>query len=256
MRRIRLSLGSACILFCAGLIVAGSIGSCSFYRLVISEPVPLPETEQAAGMQVSDDGTVTFVKERLEISIRPMTDEELNRQFAAHSDVGRFSTNPYTYGNWKDPETGRPPTRFTVFSLKVKNYTYPKMKVDPLKAIIITANGRRYSSLSIHQIEEYYRPYAVGYAGNAYARYEARKDILKESLYAGDVVFSGQEASGYVVFPKLYKDVEQITLWLKDIALRFDFRDEPVETLDAQFLFRRDIERVSVTHSSSSRVDQ
>jgi len=207
---------------------------------------PLPEVEQTPGMHVSDDGTVTFIKGRLEISVRPMTDEELNRQFATNSDDGIFCTNPYTYGNWKDPELGRPPKRFTVFLLKVKNYAYPKIKVDPSRAVIVTTNGRRYPSLGLRDLEEYYRSYIVGYAGNAYRRYEERKDILKKTLYPGDFVFSGQEVSGYLVFPKLHRDVKRLTLWLRDIALRFDYRDEPLETLDIKFLFKRDIKRVSV----------
>ena len=31
---------------------------------------------------VADDGSVLFTKERLEIRVRPMTDDELNRQFS------------------------------------------------------------------------------------------------------------------------------------------------------------------------------
>ena len=42
----------------------------------------------AAEMVVSDDGTVVYVRDRLEISVRPMTDEELNRQFPLFSKDG------------------------------------------------------------------------------------------------------------------------------------------------------------------------
>ena len=36
---------------------------------------------QGSSMKILDDGTVTFVQNRLEVSVRPMTDEEINRQF-------------------------------------------------------------------------------------------------------------------------------------------------------------------------------
>ncbi|HID09834.1 MAG TPA: hypothetical protein EYP17_00840 [Candidatus Latescibacteria bacterium] len=203
---------------------------------------PVGESEQViTGMAVYDDGTVTFTKERLEVSLRPMTDEELNRQFASASKGGPKATNPYTYGDSKYWDLGITPQRFTVFRLKVKNYTYPKVLLDPTKTIIVADNGREYWALSLEQLTLYYRTYAVAYAGNEYDRFEARKDILKRTLYPGDPIFSGQEQEGYVVFPALHPDVDKITVWVKDMVLRFDYKDEPIETMDVAFRFRRDI---------------
>ncbi|RKY62560.1 MAG: hypothetical protein DRP95_01330 [Candidatus Latescibacterota bacterium] len=203
---------------------------------------PVGESEQViTGMAVYDDGTVTFTKERLEVSLRPMTDEELNRQFASASKGGPKATNPYTYGDSKYRDLGITPQRFTVFRLKVKNYTYPKVLLDPTKMIIVADNGREYWALSLEQLTLYYRTYAVAYAGNEYDRFEARKDILKRTLYPGDPIFSGQEQEGYVVFPALHPDVDKITVWVKDMVLRFDYKDEPIETMDVAFRFRRDI---------------
>jgi len=205
-----------------------------------------PDTEagQTADMEISDDGTVTFVQERLEISMRPMTDEELNRQFSGYSKKGIASTNPYTFGDWKDPELDRIPSRFTVFRLKVKNYRYPKMWVDPRKAVIVAHNGREYYPLDLSQLEEYYLPYVTGYAGNQYAYYQERMDILKNSLYAGDPIFSGQETEGFIVFPRLHHDVYHIRLRLRNVVLRFDFRNEPMERIDVEYRFERDIGRI------------
>jgi len=113
--------------------------------------------------------------------------------------------------------------------------------LDPTKMIIVADNGREYWALSLEQLTLYYRTYAVAYAGNEYDRYEARKDILKQTLYPGDPIFSGQEQEGYVVFPALHPDVDKITVWVKDMVLRFDYKGEPIETLDIPFRFKRDI---------------
>ena len=57
-----------------------------------------PDDQQATSMTVADDGTVTFVQDRFEVHLKPMTDEELNRQFFNNSQAGPKSTNPYTFG--------------------------------------------------------------------------------------------------------------------------------------------------------------
>lgn len=214
------------------------------YRYYVGDLRPMTENDRMTGMVVKDDGTVVFVKERLEIGLRPMTDEELNRQFASYSTKSTDSANPYTFGNWKDPETGRMPSRFTVFHLKVKNYTYPKMQVNPLRAKIVSNNGREYRPMSLLDLDNYYLAYAIGYAGNKHELYGERTDILKQSLYQGDVVFSGQEVEGYIVFPVLHEDVKHIRVQIEDVILRFDFRSDPVETVDIEYAFEREIGRV------------
>jgi hypothetical protein len=192
-------------------------------------------------MTVDDDGTITFIKNRLEIGLRPMTDEELNRQFAAASKGGRWSTNPYTFGDWSPGREEKPPQRFAVFRLKVKNYAYPKIEIDPLKSRIVSENGRKYDALDLLTLREYYYPFVIGYGGNAYARFEERKDILTRTMYSGGLVFSGQEQEGYMVFPKLHEDVRALTVFLEDIVLRFDAADRPLEQLDLEFRFHRDV---------------
>lgn len=242
--------GRACVLGVV-LIVAMMFGQGCGYRYYTGPLVPVPEPKQAVQMRVSDDGTVSFVQDRLEVSIRPLTDEELNRQLASVSQAGAESPNPYTFSDWKDPETGATPARFAVFSLKVKNYTYPKVWVDPSKASLHASNGRSYKPLSLLELKEYYRPYATAYAGLQYALYEERRDILTQTLYPGAMVFSGQEQTGFIVFPKLHHDVESIRLHMADVALRFNFRDEPVETVDMEYVFERETGRIYLGRGES-----
>ena len=204
---------------------------------------PMPEEEQGAYMAVKDDGTVLYKYERLEIGLRPLSDEELNRTFASQSKSGAESTNPYTYGNWTPMGEDWTPQRFTVFLLKVKNYMYPKMRVDPYTAELVSENERSYTALTLAELSEYYRAHALGQAGNLYERFEERKDVLKRTLYSGDMLFSGQDSEGYLVFPALHPDVTRFSVALRDIAFRFDYQNEPIETLDLTFHFRRDVHK-------------
>jgi hypothetical protein len=192
-------------------------------------------------MTVADDGSVTYEKGRFEVKLRPLTDAELNRQFATESRKGTKSTNPFTYGDteFKDKER----QRFIVFSLSVKNYAYPKVRIDPARIVLRASNGREYWSLSERQIDTYFRVYAIGYAGNAYMLYKNRLDLVKRTLFRNEDIFSGQEAEGFVVFPVLHPDVSQIEAIILDAMLRFDYRDEPVETMDIGYRFERDVGR-------------
>ena len=209
----------------------------------------LPEHKQGPGFVVGDDRSVTFQLDRLEIILVPVTDETLNRQFAAVSSVGKglysipshTPLNPYTYGDWTPPENAAPPPRFTVFHLKVKNYAFPKVQIEPARIYLTSTNGRRYDALSLLALQEFYWPYALGYSGHVYRDFQNREDLLRKTLFRGDVVFSGQEVDGYVVFELLENDVKEFTVHLKDVVLRFDYKSAPLETIDVAYRFRREI---------------
>lgn len=237
MKAARWALLSTGLLY---LVFAAGCG----YRYYTGPLKPATAAGDIPERVISDDGTVTFVQGRLEISVRPMTDEELNRQFPGHSGQGISSTNPYTFGGWMDPELGKVPSRFTIFRLKVKNYMYPKMLVDPMAAVITAQNGREYSPLDLSQLEQYYLKYVTGYAGNQYANYKERMGLLRSSIYPGDHVFSGQEEEGFIVFPLLHPDVRRIHLRLRDVVLRFDILNEPKEQMDVEYVFERDTGRI------------
>ena len=222
------------------LVLIAFLGGCGYYYYAGD----LRPTEgQQEAMSVADDGTVTFSRDRFEVRLKPMTDEELNRQFASHSQMGPKSTNPYTFGDtkfWGDVQQKR---RFTVFRLSVKNYAYPKVKIDPSKIVMKAANKREYWSLGFEQLDTYYRAYAIGYRGNEYDRYQERRDLMRRTMFENEEVFSGQEADGFVIFPVLHPDVSEIKVTVHDIITRFDFRNEPIETMNLDYSFARDIGR-------------
>jgi len=233
------------------LFAVAAISACGLqlgYRR-LAGPIEPAAQPNAARYVVGDDGSVTYVRDRLEIGLTPMTLEMLNRQFPDHSKrpAGFHAANPYevvgnpyTYGDWTPPGTDAVPDRFTVFLLKVKNYEFPKVLVDPASISIDAANGRHYASLSFPTLVEYHRVYAIGFSGNTYHAFEERKGLLQRTLYPeAELVFSGQETQGYVVFELLDRDVGALTVWVHDAVLRFDRRDEPVERIDVPFSFAR-----------------
>ena len=214
---------------------------CGYYH----HATPLRPTDGQSGgvsMIVADDNSVTFVQDRLEVKLRPMTKEELNRQFVSDSRAGPKSTNPYTYGDTKFWEGQEERDRFTVFQLSVKNYAFPKVRIDPAKIVLRAKNGREYWSLNLQQLDTYYRAYAIGYRGNEYTRYQSRMDLLRRTMFRNEDIFSGQEEEGrYIVFKALHPDVREIDVTIQDCILRFDFRNEPLETVDISYQFARRI---------------
>jgi hypothetical protein len=204
---------------------------------------PLPEAQQAPRMAVYDDGTVAYEYERLEIRLRPLSDRELNRAFASQSSAGAESTNPYTYGNWTPLGEKWAPQRFTVFYLQVKNYAYPKVQIDPRRVTLRSTSGRSYQTVTFLELAEYYRAHALAWSGNAYGRYGEQRDTLQRTLFGGDLLFSGQEQGGYLVFPLLAPDVKEFSVTLEHIALRFNYADEPTETLQLTYRFAREVIR-------------
>jgi hypothetical protein len=138
----------------------------------------------------------------------------------------------------------RTPSRFAVFLLEVENYAFPKVIVDPLKASLTSQNGRAYAAHGFPQLRDYYYPYDRAYAGNQNAEFKSRLDLLKRTMYPTEqMVFAGQSQKGYLVFPRLHDDVHRIAVQLDGIALRFDFRGEPVETTSLTYWFQREVRR-------------
>lgn len=226
------------------LLIWGALGAGCAYRPWAGDLKPLDEAQQPVkGMAVEDDGTVVFTQGRLEVRLRPLTDEELNRQFSIYSQSGPHSVNPYTFGDSKYYRTGETPRRFTVFKLTVKNYEYPKVRLAG-DMVIQSQNGRKYYALKLEQLYAYYRTYAIGYRGKEYNEYKERRSLLQRTVFSLEDIFSGQEKEGFVVFEPLADDVEDITVTLKDIVIRFDYQGSPVERLEASYRFRRDLGRI------------
>ena len=211
----------------------------------------LGDKEDATGQYlIGDDGSVSYIVDRLEIKLLPLSDDMLNRQFASISNYASGYTkanpysepsNPYTYGEWTPPGEDQPPPRFNTFSLSVKNYTYPKVQIDPKDIYIDSPNGRHYNALSLSALIEYYWPYAIAYSGNARKKFSDRRDLLRRTLFNNDIIFSGQETTGNVVFAALDYDVEEFVVHINNMPLRYDYKGDPIETINITFPFKRQV---------------
>lgn len=223
------------------------------YRYYAEDLKPMSEVEQGVDKTVADDGTVSYKQGRLEISLRPITDVELNRQFRAYSTEGASSSNPYTFGNSTYFRTGDTPQRFTIFSASISNYEYPKVYLDPKKVYITTSNGRKYYALTREQLSIYYRRYvrggtggnAPGVSGNAHYVWKEQEGLMRRTMFVDEQVFSAQERQGYLVFKPLAPDVDELTVHMPGVVVRFDYKGDPTEDVDVEMRFERKIGRIT-----------
>lgn len=220
-------------------VMSGASG-CGYYHY--AGPLQ-PSLEQPPGM-AADEGGVVFAQGEFRVEVRPLTDADLNRQFLPQSVSGPQSTNPYTFGDTRFWEGAGERSRFTTFHLRVVNDRFPKVKIDPARVVLRSELGTEYWSLALQQLDTYYRAYATGFRGNEYARYQERLDLLRRTLYKNEEVFVGQEAEGFLIFPALHHDVSEVEVVIHDAVLRFDHRNEPVETVRINCRFERDVGRI------------
>ena len=240
-----------CSFLSVALLLIGGCGHKWGYRHFAGPILPDAGLDRSEEFVIRDDRSITFVKDRLEVTLLPMTVDMLNRQLAGHSvptegfhepNPYLVSTNPYTYGDWKPGWEEEYPTRFTVFLIKVKNYAYPKVLLDPYAIEITVPNGRRYQAFTRLALDDYFATYAIGFAGNTFLPFRERRDVLLRTLYPEDeMVFSGQEKEGFIAFAPLANDVESFDVRIKEMVLRFDYRDQPVEIVDINYPFTREV---------------
>jgi hypothetical protein len=201
---------------------------------------------------LEEDGAVSYNLEGLKISVKPMTDEKLNKMFPDISFQKEASTNPYTYGNWIDRDLGYTPNRFTVYVVKIFNYAQPKVNLDPLKAVLTSKRGDRLlpyakdqkdSPGSERNFESYYEK-IKGSSGVERIRFEERMGIVRQSLFTEGQIFKGDKKEGFLVFDPLDETVEEVTLTLREFVLRYDSNNWPQDKIDISFTFKRELKKI------------
>jgi TonB family protein len=207
------------------------------------------EQGQKESYTIGPDGTISYEIEGLRVSVKHMTDQELNNMFPEESSQGEYSINPYTYGNYIDPAVGYVRNRFTVFRVAVQNRTFAKVELDPLKAVVKTDRGEVFHAYGIstgsaeQNFESYYRALRRP-SGNEYYRFDMRMGIVRSNNYRVDEkIFKGEHYEGFIVFDPLDEAVKKAHLILKDFVLKFDAYDRPIQTTDLSFDFNRTITR-------------
>ena len=63
-------------------------------------------------------------------------------------------------------------------------------------------------------------------------------------MYQNEQIFSAQESDGYVVFEPLAHDVDELTVHIDDVVIRFDYKGDPIETSDVEMQFGREVGRI------------
>ena len=124
-----------------------------FPTAVKRETLLLPVIESAATegtYSLQENGATSWELAGLRLEVEHMTDAKLNALFPDESGRGKYSTNPYTYGNWTDTRLGYTPNRFTVFKVTIFNRTQPKVMLDPLAAVLETDQGQFLRRLRHH----------------------------------------------------------------------------------------------------------
>lgn len=197
----------------------------------------------------NEDGSITFDKDGLRVTVSYLRDGELNELYSDVSFQERFSANPFTYGNWRDPDLGYTPSRFTVFEVEVFNPVLPKVELFPDQVQLLTDRGEDLPYYGINREEsafsfEDYYTLIRGPGGNEQYRFDQRMSIVREELYREEhQVFKGGDYSGYIAFSALDEEVVNVELRVKGFALQFDEANHPTETVDLVFAFDRKVKK-------------
>ncbi|MDZ7372942.1 MAG: hypothetical protein ONB23_03135 [candidate division KSB1 bacterium] len=219
-----------------GILVIGCAGQAP--KWVRVEAVLLPDAEgtlsKQSGVEVLARGYRLSLGEcRLEVE--PLPDGELNRRFLDVSFRGANSANPYTYGNWVDPELGYTPPRFAVFHVAVSGGRGCLRALRDL--VLVTDQG---DSLPAYRYPDE-GPRSI--LARLQQDWRDRPSLLDEAevLLAGTYLRWGEAASeeitsGLVAFAPLDYAVDRVSLLL----WRADAHSNPVALAFRQRLLRVD----------------
>jgi len=202
-----------------------------------------------------ESGTFAYDIGGSSIVVRYMRENELNALFPDESNDGLYSTNPYTYGNWIDPNLGYIPNKFTVFEVTIINRSFAKMRLDPTETVLITDQGETLNSYTTsvaaakygNSFENYYKEIR-GQSGNEFYRYEMRVGMVRGKNYGLDeMIFNGDSHTGLITFDPMKPEVKRVRLILNDIVYRFDAFNRPSDAVTVQLDFGRVIDQQVVT---------
>ncbi len=194
-----------------------------------------------------DSLTIIMDRKDFKIEVKYMTDYQLNTfEFPEDSKGGFYSKNPYTYGDWFDPEKGYTPQRFTVFRVTVYNYSSSKINIDPEESLLETdrgdkliAYGREKKDAKYQSIEEYFLK-RKGSSGIDDDVFESRMGIVRRTMLTyGKPIYAGDYREGFIVFDPVDESVDKIKLTLRKFILEYDENNEPSKFANFSFYFKK-----------------
>lgn len=194
-----------------------------------------------------DSLTIIVDKKDFKIEVKYITDYQLNTfEFPEDSKAGFYSKNPYTYGDWIDPEKGFTPQRFSVFKVTVYNYTSSKINIDPEETLLETdrgdklnAYGREKKDARYQSIEEYFLK-RKGSSGIDDDVFESRMGIVRRTMLTyGKPIYAGDYREGFIIFDPVDETVDRIKLTLRKFVLGYNENNEPDNFANFTFYFRK-----------------
>jgi len=221
----------------------------------------LEKKDPAISLDPDNTGTAIYDLGGSSIVVKYMQNNDLNALFPDESKNGIYSTNPYTYGNWIDPNIGYTPNRFTVFNVTIINRVFPKMWIDPTEAVLITDTGEVLHSYTVSiaaakygkSFEDYYRA-IQGQSGNDFYRFEMRLGMVRGKNYGlEDYIFRGDSYSGLIAFDILRPEIKKVRLLFKKVVYRFDAFNRPSDVVDISLIWDRKIDKRVITHEERMR---
>jgi hypothetical protein len=221
--------------------------------------VPTGQAASGGEYSASEATAIAFAREGLRVTARYLSDQELNRRYPNVSQQDRFSANPFTYGNWRDPRRGYTPVRFTVFEIEVYNPVLPKVELFPLEARLSTDRGEEYRCYLTNREEaessfEDYYTLIRGPGGNEQYRFDQRMGIVREELYRPEhQVFKGGTYRGYLVFAPLPEAVRAAALHIDRFAIQFDEANHANQTIDLVYRFEHRVQKRELAGDEARR---
>jgi len=260
-------IGMMCVLFS---------GCDSLYQYIVFPPkrieyVLMPDSllskkylDPSVYIISEDKRTISYDRKDFKVEIKYMSDYQLNTfEFPEQSVNGYYSTNPFTYGNWVDPELGFVPNKFTVFKVTVYNYTASKINFDPENAFLESERGDKFycygreeKSSRYLSMEAYYKK-RKGTSGVDDDVFESRMGTIRRTVhYLGKPVFRNDVRDGLIVFDPLADDAGKIKLILKDFILGYDENNQPSEFTTLNFFFDRTAFEIGTVNGKDSVMRQ
>ncbi|OGU67436.1 MAG: hypothetical protein A3C56_01465 [Ignavibacteria bacterium RIFCSPHIGHO2_02_FULL_56_12] len=194
-----------------------------------------------------DSLAVVYNRGTWKIEVKYMPDFQLNNvEFPEESQDGESSSNPFTFANWIDPQTGITPNRFSVFKISIFNYSASKLNFDPERSFLVTDRGDllsgygREEKTSKNQSLEGYFKRRKGASGVEDEIFERRMGIIRTTvLYLGRPIYAGDNREGFVIYDPLPESVEKVKLVFREFILGYDENNEPSQFTDLTFYFER-----------------
>ncbi len=194
-----------------------------------------------------DSSGIVFGRGSFKVEVKYVSDYQLNHvEFPDESKDAEFSSNPFTFANWVDPQLGFTPNRFSVFKVSIYNYTASKLNLDPERTFLVSDRGdmfigygREEKSSKNPSLEGYFRR-RKGASGVDDEIFERRMGIIRTTvLYLGRPVYAGDNREGFVVYDALPESVEKVKLVFRDFILGYDENNEPSNFVTLTFYFKR-----------------